>query len=107
MLRALVDLHSTPNGSVPVGTTRFDLSAGHIAGAADPAISSVRVAVRRSGTGAWTSLPVATLRPGSYRATFTALASMIGRAMDLRVGVTDVKGGVLTQITYRAFRVGA
>lgn len=107
VLRALVDLHSTPNGSVPVGTTRFDLSAGHIAGAADPAISSVRVAVRRSGTSAWTSLPVATLRPGRYRATFTALASLIGQAMDLRVGVTDVKGGVLTQTTYRAFRVGA
>jgi hypothetical protein len=105
VLRALVDLHAAPQGSVPVGTTRFNVSAGHIAGAADPAISSLHVAVRRSGTSAWKSLPIATVGAGHYRATFTALTSLNGRAMDLRVMVTDVKGGVLTQTTQRAFLV--
>jgi hypothetical protein len=105
VLRALVDLHAAPRGSVPVGTTRFDVSAGHIAGAADPAISSVRVAVRRSGTSAWRFLPVAKVGPGHYRVSFRALARLNGRAMDMLVTVTDVKGDVLTQTTQRAFLV--
>jgi hypothetical protein len=105
VLRALIDLHASPQGSVPVGTTTFDVSAGHIADAADPDISSVRVAVRRSGTIAWTPLPVAQRKSGHYRATFTAQAWLDGRAMDVRVRVTDVKGGVLTQTTERAFLV--
>lgn len=107
VLRALVDLHATPQGVVPVGTTTFDVSAGHIAGAADPAISSARVAVRRSGTSAWTFLPVAKMGPGRYQATFTALPWLNGRVMDLRVIVTDVEGGVITQTTDRAFLVSA
>jgi hypothetical protein len=105
VLRALVDLHATPQSTVPVGTTTFDVSAGHIADAADPAISSARVAVRRSGTSAWTFLPVTKVGPGSYRAAFTAPSWFNGRAMDLRVRVTDVAGGAITQTTDRAFLV--
>ena len=107
VLRALVDLHASPQGTVPVGTTTFDVSAGHIAGAADPAISSVRVAVRRSGTSTWTILPVTKVDPGGYRAKFTALSWLNGRTMDLRVIVTDVAGGKITQTTDRAFVVSA
>ena len=107
VLRALVDLHASPQGTVPVGTTTFDVSAGHIAGAADPAISSVRVAVRRSGTSTWTFLPVTKVDPGGYRAKFTALSWLNGRTMDLRVIVTDVAGGKITQTTDRAFVVSA
>jgi hypothetical protein len=107
VLRALVDLHATPHGTVLVGTTTFDVSAGHIDGAADPAISSARVAVRRSGTSGWTFLPVTKMGPGSYRATFTAPSWFNGRAMDLRVIATDVTGGVITQTTDRAFLVSA
>ena len=67
---------------------------------------SVGGGCRRSGTSAWTSLPVSTLRSGHYRATFTAPESLTGLTMDLRVRVSDVKGGALTQTTYRAFLVG-
>jgi hypothetical protein len=107
VLRALVDLDATPQGTVPVGTTTFEVSAGHIDGAADPAISSVRVAVRRSGTTAWTFLPIMKVFPGSYRATFTAPSWLNGRAMDLRVTVHDAAGGAITQTTDRAFLVSA
>ena len=37
---------------------------------------------------------------------FTAPESLTGLTMDLRVRVSDVKGGALTQTTYRAFLVG-
>jgi hypothetical protein len=107
VLRALVDLDATPQGTVPVGTTTFEVSVGHIDGAADPGISSARVAVRRSGTSAWTFLPVTKVGPHSYRATFTAPSWFNGRAMDLRVIATDLAGGMITQTTDRAFLVSA
>jgi hypothetical protein len=45
--------------------------------------------------------------PGRYQATFRALPWLNGRVMDLRVIVTDVEGGVITQTTDRAFLVSA
>ena len=107
VLQAFVDLHATPQGALPVGTSTFDVSVGHIAGAADTAITNVIVEVRRSGGVVWTPLSVTSLAPGQYRAAFTAHSILSGQTMDLRVTATDADGGVLRQTTTRAFSVSS
>ena len=107
VLRALVDLHATPQGTLPLGRSMFDVSVGHIAGAVDHAIKSVTVAVRRAGASTWTKIPVIRLSRGRYRAAFFAGNALNGLAMDLRVTARDVAGGSLSQVTHRAFLVGS
>jgi hypothetical protein len=89
-----------------VGASTFDVSVGHIAGALDPALRSVSVAVRPSGAVRWTPLPV-TPSGGVYHADFFARPRLEGHTMDLLVTATDAFGGVLRQSTERAFLVSA
>lgn len=107
ILAEQIDLNASPVGTLPLGRTTFDLSAGHIDGAADPAITSAGVAVRRSGSVDWTALPVTSAGPGSYRVAFNAPAWMDGKTFDLRVTAADARGGALQQITTRAFMVSS
>jgi hypothetical protein len=102
----VLDLHATTRGTLPVGTHVFDLQVGHIQGALDVAISSVDVAVRRTGTTTWRPL-VVTASSGGYQAHFEAKAWMENRGFDVRVSVTDAKRNRLVQTTTRAFLVGA
>ena len=78
-----------------------------IAGAADHAITSVTVSVRRAGATKWTTIPVARLSKGRYQASFFAGPASNGLAMDLRVTAMDVEGGSLSQVTHRAFLVSS
>lgn len=107
VLRTAIDLHASPQGSVPVGTTIFDLTVGHIENAMDPAITSVSVSVRPSGASKWMTVPVSAAGSGHYRAAFLARPRLKGRAMDLVVSARDADGGVLRQMTARAFRVAS
>jgi hypothetical protein len=107
VLRALVNLHATPQGTLPLGRSTFGVSVGHIAGAADHAITSVTVSVRRAGATKWTTIPVARLSKGRYQASFFAGPASNGLAMDLRVTAMDVEGGSLSQVTHRAFLVSS
>ncbi|MEO7059477.1 MAG: hypothetical protein ABI083_07155 [Lapillicoccus sp.] len=107
ILRGLIDVHGTLTGTVPLGTTVFDLQVDHNAGSRQPAVTSVSVEVRRSGTTAWRSLPVTDFGHGRYAVVHTAAAGQGGQLMDLRVNATDVAGGILHQTTTRAFRIGS
>jgi hypothetical protein len=107
VLRALVDLHASPQGTLPIGRSIFDVAVGHIEGAADTAITKVTVAVRRAGGTVWRPLPVTSPAAGHYQAAFTASPVLDGRAMDIRVTATDADGGVLRQTTTRAFLVSS
>ena len=107
VLQAFLNLHATSRGTLPVGTSTFDLSVGHIAGAADTAIAHVSVAVERAGGTVWTQLPVTSLGAGKYRVTFTAHSILDGQAVNVRVSATDADGGVLRQTTTRAFLVSS
>ena len=102
-----IDLHASPTGTLAVGDSTFDLTVGHIAGAEDPALTSVRVAFRRSGTSTWTTLPITKVGAGRYSVHFTAAPAMAGRSFDLQVNATDADGGALRQTTTRAFEVSA
>lgn len=107
VLRALVDLHGTTRGSVPVGSRAFDVTVGYPAGAGAAKITSVTVEVAVAGSSAWSTLPVsAGPNAGHYRAAFTAKPFQAGRVMDLRVSATDAAGGILHQTTDRAFLIG-
>lgn len=107
VLRALVDLHGTTRGSVPVGARTFDVEVGYPAGAGAAKITSMTVEVAVAGSGAWAALPVsAGPSAGQYRAAFTAKPFQAGRVMDLRVSATDAAGGILHQTTDRAFLIG-
>jgi hypothetical protein len=107
VLWADTDLHATPQGTLPVGRSTFDVSVGHIEGARQTPITSVAVQVRRSGTGAWTSLPVSPAGSGRYAASFRAPLSWNGRTVDLQVTVEDARGGSLLQTVHDAFWVSA
>jgi hypothetical protein len=107
VLQAFIDLHASPQGSLPLGNSTFDLSVGHIEGANDPPISGVTVAVRRTGATAWKFLKVTMVGPGQYRVHFTGLAPANGMAMDLQITAKDNQGGILRQTVQRAFMVGA
>jgi hypothetical protein len=52
-------------------------------------------------------MPVTTVGPNQARTSFKAMAWMDQRRFDLRVTVTDSKGGVLVQTTDSAFLVTA
>lgn len=107
VLRALVDLGGTTRGTVPVGTSTFDVQVGYPQAAGAASVGSVTVEVARAGSGAWTSLPVTAAGSGHYAAAFSARAWQAGQAMDLRVGATDASGGILHQTTTRAFIIGS
>jgi hypothetical protein len=85
----------------------FDLHVGHIQGAADFAIPSVVVSIRRTGTNTWKPLVMSSLGGRDYEARFKAMTWMENRGFDVQVSVTDAKGNVLVQTTDRAFVVGA
>lgn len=104
VLWADVDLHS-PRGTLPVGRSTIDLSVGHILGAWATPITSVSVQVRRSGTGAWTKLPVSATTSDRYAVGFRAPLSWAGRTVDLQVTVRDARGGSLLQTVHDAFWV--
>jgi hypothetical protein len=106
VLTASLDLHASIRDAIPVGSATFDLRVGHVAGARDIAIRSVSVDVRRSGTHDWKPLKVTAVN-GAYRASFDALPSLANRQMDVRVSVSDARGGKLVQTTSRAFLVVA
>ena len=105
VLTATLDLHATSLGTIPLGTASFDIATGHIAGSKQLPISSVTAQWRRSGTGTWHDMPVIDIGSGQSRAAFKAMAWMDQRRFDLRVTVTDTKGGVLVQTTDSAFLV--
>ena len=107
VLTAQVDLHASSVGTLPIGTATFDIATGHIAGAAQLPISSVDVAWRRTGSTTWHEMPVTTVGPNEAHTSFKAMAWMDQRRFDLRVTVTDSKGGVLVQTTNSAFLVTA
>ncbi len=107
VLTARVDLHASAVGTLPIGTATFDIATGHIPGAAQLPIRSVEVAWRRTGTSTWHAMPVTTVGPNQARTSFKAMAWMDQRRFDLRVTVTDSKGGVLVQTTDSAFLVTA
>ena len=94
-------------GTLPVGTATFDIATGHIPGAAQLPISSVDVAWRRTGSTTWHEMPVTNVGPNEAHTSFKAMAWMDQRRFDLRVTVTDSKGGVLVQTTNSAFLVTA
>jgi hypothetical protein len=104
---ATLDLDATNRGTLPVGGHVFDLHVGHIQGAADFAIPSVVVSIRRTGTNTWKPLVMSSLGGGDYEARFKAMTWMENRGFDVQVSVTDAKGNVLVQTTDRAFVVGA
>ncbi len=107
VLRALVDLRGTTHGSVPVGSRSFDVAVGYPSGAGTARLTSVTVEVARSGSGAWTALPVVASGSGHYRAAFTAGSAQRGQVMDVRVSATDAAGGIVHQTTTRAFTIGS
>jgi hypothetical protein len=107
VLQALIDLNASPQGTLPMGKTTFDLSVGHIQGADDPPLTAVKVEVRRSGAPTWTKLKIAMVGPGQYQVSFTGRAPMNGMAMDLRITAKDNQGGILQQTVQRAFMVSA
>ncbi|OFE14738.1 hypothetical protein BA895_08580 [Humibacillus sp. DSM 29435] len=107
VLRALVDLHGTTRGTVPVGSRAFDVEVGYPAGAGAAKVTSVTVEVAVAGSGAWVTLPVSSApTAGHYRVAFSAKPFEAGRVMDLRVSATDAAGGILHQTTDRAFLIG-
>jgi hypothetical protein len=103
VLWADVDLHAR-SGSLPVGRSMWNLSVGHVTGASAAPIRSVSVRVRRSGTGAWASVPVVLSNAG-YAVEFRAPLSWAGRAVDLQIEVHDAGRGSLRQTTHDAFVV--
>jgi hypothetical protein len=105
VLTASLDINATLRGTIPVGSAAFDLQAGHMLPANDPAITSVSVAVRRSSTNVWHPLTVTAQPGGGYRAAFKAMTWMENRQWDVQVRVTDAAGGRLIQTTSRAFLV--
>jgi hypothetical protein len=107
VLKAHLALHASSFGAIPLGRSTFDLTVGHIEGAAQLPLASVAVKVRRTGSSTWKALAVTREGPGHYRANFKAMAWMDQRGFDVRVKVTDTKGGELIQTTDRAFVVGA
>jgi hypothetical protein len=107
VLRAFVDLHASPQGTLPMGTSTFDLTVGHIQGAVNTPITGVTVAVQSDGATTWTTLPVTKVAAGRYRASFAARPFMNGLAMNIRVTATDADGGILRQVTTRSFVVGS
>ena len=107
VLQALIDLHASPQGTLPLGKTTFDLSVGHIQGADDPPLTAVTVQVRRSGAATWTKLKIVMVSPGQYRVSFNAKAPLNGMAMDLQITAKDNQGGILRQTVQRAFMVSA
>jgi hypothetical protein len=106
ILQAMVALPVNGVGSVPVGTSTISLALGHVEGAANPAITSGKVEIRRPG-GAWTPLPATSTAAGRYSATLTTTAADVGILIDLRVSGTDGVGGSLTQTAGAAFGVGS
>jgi hypothetical protein len=104
VLWADVDLHA-PRGSLPVGRSTWGLSVGHVEGAWATPISSISVRVRRSGTGAWASVPILLTPAGGYAVDFRAPLSWAGRTVDLQIEVRDARGGSLLQTVHDAFWV--
>jgi hypothetical protein len=90
---------------VPLGPSTFDLSVDHIAGAQDPAITSVAVGVRATGTKKWTTLTVTPDGPDHYVVSFNARPAQEGAVFDLRITVSDAAGGLLRRYTEAAFLV--
>jgi hypothetical protein len=105
VLRAYTNLHASPQGSVPVGRTTFDVAVDHIQAAVQSPIKGVSVAVQAAGSTTWMPLTVTKAGPGHYRVAFTARRAWSGVAFNLRVTATDVDGGILRQVTTRAFLV--
>ncbi|MEP6758918.1 MAG: hypothetical protein ABJB55_06965 [Actinomycetota bacterium] len=105
VLTAHVDLHATSVGTLPFGTSTLDIVTGHIHGAAELPIASVAAAWRRTGSSTWHEMPITTVGPNLASASFKAMPWMDQRRFDVRVTVTDAKGGVLVQTTDSAFLV--
>jgi hypothetical protein len=105
VLTAALDLHASIRGTIPLGERGFDLHVGHVAGATQSAIRRVAVDVRRSGTHDWEPLSVTASTNGGYRVAFHAVPRMENHFMDVRVSVTDARGGTLVQTTAKAFLV--
>jgi hypothetical protein len=104
---AVLDLHTTNRGTLPIGPHVFDLQVGHIQGAPSIAIPSVEVAIRRTGTNTWKPLTLSAAGSAEYEAHLKVMAWMENRNFDVRVSVTDAKGNSLVRTTQRAFVVGA
>ncbi len=102
---ALLDLHPTDRGALPVGVHDFDLTVGHIVGATPIPFSKVAVSVRRTGTSTWKPLTMTSTGSGSYRARFKAMAWMVHRDFDVQVRAIDDKGNAIVQTVIRAFVV--
>ncbi len=107
VLTAHIDLHATSLGTIPLGRATFDVAVGHIAAAAELPITSATAEVRRTGTSTWKPLSMTGIGSNQYQARFKAMAWMDQRGFDVRVSVTDSKGGILVQTTERAFVVAA
>jgi hypothetical protein len=105
ILQARVALPVNGVGAVPVGGSTIGLSLGHVEGAANPAITSAKVEIRRPG-GAWVALPVTSNGAGRYSTPLTTTAADVGTLVDLRVSGTDGVGGSLSQTAVAAFGVG-
>jgi hypothetical protein len=104
---AILDMHETDRGTLPVGAHDFDLTVGHIVGATPFPITKASVSVRRSGTPTWKPLTVTAVGTGAYRAHFKAKAWMLHRDFDLQVRATDSKGNAVVETVTRAFVVGS
>ena len=104
---AILDLHVTDRGTLPVGVHDFDLAVGHIVGATPFPITKASVSVRRTGTNSWTPLTLTSVGPGAYQARFKAMTWMEHRDFDLQVRATDAKGNAIVETVTRAFVVGS
>ena len=104
---AILDLHATDRGTLPVGVHDFDLAVGHIVGATPFPITKASVSVRRTGTNTWTPLTLTSVGPGAYQARFKAMTWMEHRDFDLQVRATDAKGNAIVETVTRAFVVGS
>jgi hypothetical protein len=104
---AILDLHATDRGTLPVGVHDFDLAVGHIARATPVPVTTTSVSVRRTGTSTWKPLTVTSVGPGAYRARFKAMAWMEHRDFDVQVRATDAKGNAIVETVTRAFVVGS
>ena len=104
---AILDLHVTDRGTLPVGVHDFDLAVGHITGATPFPITKASVSVRRTGTNSWTPLTLTSVGPGAYQARFKAMTWMEHRDFDLQVRASDAKGNAIVETVTRAFVVGS
>ncbi|MGA8112568.1 MAG: hypothetical protein WCA46_02785 [Actinocatenispora sp.] len=104
LLTMTVPLPTAQDGTMPVGTSQFVVSVGHVPAAARSAISTLTFDTSVDG-GAYRPATVTDLGDGRYQVTLRTSAEDAGRPVSIRVHAEDAAGSTLTQTVTDAYTI--